>query len=106
MPLEPVGRESQMVEKKQQKPKRKKPEQQEKDELVRLLVREFQESPDELWSHYPQIADKVEKLTTPKKPSCDAGRLFSSYLTEREREFYLNSLRSIVEKFHRGGSSL
>ncbi len=98
--MRPVKKSSQMAEKKH---KKRKPEERERDEIVRLLIKEFQEAPEELRSYYPHIADKIERHISPKKPSRDRERPFYHYLTEREQEFRLNSLRSIIEKFQADG---
>jgi len=98
--LRPMEKSSQMAEKRR---KKRKPEEREKDEIVRLLIKEYQEAPDELWSNYPHIADKLDRHISPKKPSRDSERTFYHYLTEREQEFRLNSLRPIIEKFQAGG---
>lgn len=100
--MKPVGESPQMPEKKH---KKRKPEEREKDEIVRLLIKELQEAPEELWSHYPHVADKLDKYINPKKPSRDRERPFYHYLTEREQEFRLNSLRSIIEKFQTDGQA-
>lgn len=68
-------------------------------EIGKNLIKLFQESPSELWSYYPGIADKIEKHLHHKKSSRGKDSPFYSYLTEREREFRFNSLRSVMEKY-------
>ena len=98
--MRPVKKSPQMAEKKH---KKKKPEEREKDEIFRLFIKEFQEATEKLWSYYPHIADKLDMYISPKKPSRDRERPFYHYLTEREQEFRLNSLRSIIVKFQADG---
>ena len=72
-----------------------------KNELFGLLIQEFQNDPDHLRSHFPEIAARLETATADRKhPPADA--YFSTNLTERERDFRLNSLRSIVTRFNEG----
>ena len=87
----------------EKKHKKRKPEERERDEIVRLLIKEFQEAPEEVRSYYPHIADKLDRYISPKKPSRRAESPFYFYLTEREREFRLSSLCSIMEKFQGDG---
>ena len=89
-----------MAEKKQEK---RKPEERERDKIFKFFIKEYQEAPEELWSHYPLVADELDRYINPKKPSRDRERPFYHYLTEREREFRLSSLRSVVEKFRDNG---
>jgi hypothetical protein len=92
----------------EKKPKGKQEKEQRRGELFereigREVIKEFQEAPNELWSYYPHIADKIERQVSPKKPSPGKESIFYFYLTEPEREFRLNSLRSIMERFQRDG---
>ncbi len=98
--MRPVKKSPQMAEKKQEK---RKPEERERDKIFKFFIKEYQEAPEELWSHYPLVADELDRYINPKKPSRDRERPFYHYLTEREREFRLSSLRSVVEKFRDNG---
>ncbi len=100
--MKPMGKSPQMPEKKH---KKRKPEERERDKIFKFFIKEYQEAPEELWSHYPFVADELERYINPKKPSRDRERPFYHYLTEREQEFRLNSLRSIIEKFQADGQA-
>jgi hypothetical protein len=68
-----------------------------KDELVNLLVQEFQRDAEHFRSHFPEIAEKVEALSSEKSRQPKDAILYT-HLTEREREFRLNSLNAILGK--------
>lgn len=88
---------------KERKKRRKKPEEQERDEIVSTLIEESREALEELRSYFPHTADKLERFISPKRPPYSMESLFYFHLTEREREFRLNSLRAIIERFQSNG---
>ena len=62
-----------------------------------MLAKEFREAPEDMWAWFPEIAAKLDKLLTPKRPASNSESLHYSYLGERERDFRLKTLASIIE---------
>lgn len=81
--------------------KKRKPEQKENGELISLLAKAFQETPDDVWSMFPEIAAKLDERLTPKRSPSKAESLHYSNLGERERDYRLKALISIIEKWER-----
>lgn len=73
-------------------------------QIGRRLIDIFRSAPEELWAYFPGIADEIDKHLTPKKSSREKKSSFYSYLTEREREFRLDSLKAIVDRFRGFGN--
>ena len=73
-----------------------------KEELVTLLVKAYQEYPEELSSYFPELASKVRELTTPASPPSRTESIAHPLLTERSRGFRQNSLRATLDKAGNG----
>lgn len=85
--------------------KRRKPGQKENEELIAVLAKAFQETPDDVWSMFPEIAAKLDERLTPKRSPSNAESLHYYYLGERERDYRLKMLISILEKWKNTGIS-
>lgn len=79
--------------------KRRKPGQRENEELIAVLAKAFQETPDDVWSIFPEIAAKLDKRLGAKRSPSNSESLHYSYLGERERDYRLKALISIIEKW-------
>ena len=82
----------------------KTPEDKQRDEIVTLAIKAYGESPEEMESYFPELADKLKEFITPAKSPSRIETIGSSPLTEKEKQFRLDALRSALNRF-RGGAT-
>ena len=68
-------------------------------QIAELAIKKFLEDPSAFWSSFPELAHVIELHLQESSRGRRRIPVFEGYMTEREREFKLQALSDVVERY-------